>query len=238
MKAPTKLAVLVTMFLSVSGAIADKESPKSTYTTKSPGGEYLFVMLSPYPFEDETRLYTEEWAKELRGIQSKYSESGLYRNDGSADALWTVDWFAHKVEVSADGIHLVRWGPWSSHSRMEAVSFFANGKLLKSYRINQLVDLPFLMPRSASHFRWAKSQSMNDTNKSYELITYDGGRFGFDIASGEIVTSFRTPRWGFMALVVISSIVVWRIRKMQNKPRLSTGHKLSNRIPITLPPRP
>ncbi|MFQ5932993.1 MAG: hypothetical protein ACE5MM_11350, partial [Nitrospiraceae bacterium] len=33
-----------------------------------------------------------------------YPASGLYHNDGSTTQLWTVDWYAHNVDVSSDGI--------------------------------------------------------------------------------------------------------------------------------------
>ena len=39
-----------------------------------------------------------------------YTQSGLYRNDGSRDPLWTFDWYAYNVDVAADGVHLVRHG--------------------------------------------------------------------------------------------------------------------------------
>lgn len=189
----------------------DSPAPPSTYTTISPGGEYIFVMLAPGSFVATETHYPQ--AEQLRRIREKYKQSGLYRNDGSTDALWTVDWYAFSVAICSDGVHLVRPGPWPSTSRQEAVSFFAGGKLLKSYRINQLVDLPILMPRSISHFAWRAAATLNDDKKIYHLRTLHGETYRFDVTTGRITFSFRPPRW---ILGVGICVLVWR-RRMRRR---------------------
>lgn len=213
-KTGTRLVILLlTMLIFVGSAFADKEAPKSTYTVTSPNGKYIFIMLSPYSVDRDVAPWIKEHAEEIRKVRSKYHQSGLYFNDGSTNALWTVDWYAHNVELSADGMHLVRRGPWASTLKEEALSFFAKGELLKSYRIDQLADYPSLMPRSASHFSWKKMSSMDDKNKSYHLRTIHGETYRFDITTGQIVSSFRTPRWLLGTFLVLIAVLVWWSRK-------------------------
>lgn len=210
-----RLAILViTMFITVSSAFADKEAPMCTYTITSSDGKYILVMRSPN---------SAEKAEEIRKIRSKYSQSGLYFNDGSTNALWTIDWYAHNVELSSDGIHLVRRGPWASSIMDEALTFFAKGELLRSYRINQLVDNPWLMPRSVSHFSWKKMSSMDDQNKSYHLRTIHGESYRFDVTTGRIVSSFRTPRWLFGGFLIGIAVSVWGSKKRKKLAILTRG---------------
>ena len=185
-----------------------------TYTITSSDGKYILVMLSPN---------SAEKAEENRKIRSKYSQSGLYFNDASTDALWTIDWYAHNVELSSDGIHLVRRGPWAHSPTTEALSFFAKGDLLKSYRINELVDYPWLMPHSVSHFRWKKMSSMDDKNNSYDLRTIHGETYRFDTTTGRIVSSFRTPRWLFGTFLTSIAVSIWWSRKQKRLASITSG---------------
>ncbi len=207
--------------ISLTGAVrADSVAPPYSYTVASPGGEYIFVMLSPRPVESDAAPWIEEKAARIREIRKIYSESGLYRSDGSTNALWTVDWYSYSVVPCSDGVHAVRPGRWPSTSRQEALSFFANGELLKSYRIDQLVDFPMLMPHSVSHFMWRASASLDDQNRSYHLRTLHGEIYRFDIRTGRITSSLRAPRWILAALVVGSLALFWQRRR---KRRMAIG---------------
>jgi hypothetical protein len=180
---------------------ADSPVDPWTYTVVSPGGKYLFVMLSPLLAEDELRRNPNGAGNEIRRT---HSQSGLYRNDGSTVPLWTVDWYAFGVKVASDGVHLIRPGPWTDTGPRgspltpalngEAISFFANGQLLRTYRINELVDDPEQLQRSVSHVRWEKDGQFDDGRMEYTLTTLDGNRFVFDVRTGAIVSESRAPR--------------------------------------------
>jgi len=178
-----------------SDANADSVALPHSYTQLSPNGKFIFVMLAPFPPERDGRIYIESIRNEIQEIRAKYNISGLYKNDESNSPLWTVDWYSFSVEISSDGKHLIRNGPWARTSDQEAVSFFNNGKLLRTYKINELVDFPFLMPASVSHFRWSYEKTLDEQNNIYSIATLHGELYKFDIKSGDIISSIRTPRW-------------------------------------------
>ena len=62
---------------------------------------------------EKAKAYHEQSRKEVNAIRERYSKSGMYRNDGTREPLWTVDWWA-VVTVPGDGVHVIRQGPWSS----------------------------------------------------------------------------------------------------------------------------
>jgi hypothetical protein len=173
-------------------------------------------MISPLPAEVDGDRWLSGPAGEVRAVRSTYPRSGMYRNDGSITPLWTVDWYAKRVDVASDGVHLVRHGPWASRTTDEALTVFANGAALRGYRVNELVDLPFLLPHSVSHFDWVDTEGFDDANMRYRVKTLDGNSFVFDVKSGQILSSSRRAwmRLSGAVLVVLLSVVAivafWR----------------------------
>src|SRR5262245_23170642 len=96
-----------------SPALADSPARPRSYKEVAPGGKYVFGMIAPGTVEDDVRRWNEETAADLREIRRVYTQSGMYRNDGSAEPIWTVDWYAHGVDLTPDGVHLIRPGPWA-----------------------------------------------------------------------------------------------------------------------------
>jgi hypothetical protein len=180
-----------------SPARADSLSPPLSYKQVTAGGEYVFVMIAPMSVEEEAERWNEKTAAGIREIRRIYSRSGLYRKD-SAEPLWTVAWYAHEVEVAPDGVHLIRHGPLPSLSPQsrpllghEALTFFASGRLVRTYRIAELVDSPDRLPRTVAHFTWMKDGQLAPTRSEYTLTTPDGNVFVFDIRTGEILSRSR-----------------------------------------------
>jgi hypothetical protein len=209
-----------------AAAAADSPKPRSSYRQETADGRFVFVMLSPFSDEQDAEPWIESVAAEIREIRRTYKVSGLYRNDGSTEPIWTVDWYAHTVDVAADGVHLVRHGPWASSWMDEALTFFANGKELRSYRVKDLVDFPILMPHSVSHFEWEAFARQDDPKLEYEIRTLHGERYVFDMATGEMISSFRLPRWivGIIVLVVAVFLErrwmrLWRERRAKRGPQ-------------------
>jgi hypothetical protein len=209
------LASLIAFIAATSRTLADSPAPPMSYKEISPNGKFVFEMIAPLPLDDEVRPWNDETRAGIRAIRSLYSTSGLYRNDGSIDPLWTVDWYAHGVEVASDGVHLVRHGPWASSTDHEALSFFASGELLRTYRIRQLVDFPIVLPHSVSHFRWSEEMQLHDSKLQYSVATKDGNRFNFDMRTGEIVSTIRPGRWlvGGVLLIIGLGWIVLRNRR-------------------------
>jgi hypothetical protein len=201
-----------------SPALADEPAPPRSYKEVAPGGKYVFVMIAPRTVEDDVRPWNEETAAIIREIRRVYPRSGLYRNDESAEPLWTVDWYAHEAEVASDGVHLIRHGPWASSTDQEAISFFANGNLLRTYSIRELVDNPLMLERTVSHFFWQEEGRFDDARLEYALTTTDGNQFVFDVRTGGIVSESRPARrdfWGVAVVLgaVVLGLLVWFVRR-------------------------
>lgn len=132
-------------------------------------------------------------ADELKALRDKYKSSGLYPDDKSTTPLWTVDWFSYEVLLSPDSKYLVRMGPWASGLSSEAFTFFADGKEVKKYIISDLIKDTSKLQSTVSHFTWLQYKYINDTGDTFDIETVDGGRFTFDLKTGEILTQSYTP---------------------------------------------
>lgn len=161
----------------------------NSYTQTSPNGEYVFVMLSSLSVGAEADSLNETAGRQLRELRAMYSRSGLYRNDGSTAPLWTVDWYGF-AEPASDGVHLVRIGTCDTNDD-EALSFFRNGKLLRTWTRGELVDFPILLTRTTAFTIWRKDGGFDEGRAEYLLWTEDGNHFRCDLRTGEIVESSR-----------------------------------------------
>jgi hypothetical protein len=222
--------------LHASRAAADTEAPPTTYTKTTANGRYVFVMIAPIPVEEEVRC-DQKSGYRGREIRNKYERSGLYRNDESRALVWTVDWYAQSVEVSSDGTHIIRLGPWPTSTSQEAVSFFANGTLLRTYRIRELVSIPWALPRTVSHFRWQKTIQFDDSALTFTVTTLDGNRFVFDVRSGSLLSARRPALWAVSAAACLVALTAGfvalrrhgiRTRRTAPKPGAAPDGRSSN----------
>lgn len=179
------------MLVCVSGVFADSIAPPCSYKVAAKKSSAVFIMLSD---QDQTCIgrggARADEAKELR---DKYKASGLYPDDKSTTPLWTADWYSYEVLLSPEGKYLVRMGPWASGLSSEAFTFFADGKELKKYVISDLIKDSSKLSRTVSHFTWLQYKYINDTGDTFDVETVDGGRFTFDLNTGEILTQSYTP---------------------------------------------
>src|SRR5947208_2104264 len=82
-------------------AHAFKPAPPQSYSVVTKDGRFVFVMLT-------TKDFVSVDSREGAALRGKYQRSGLYRNDGTVNPLWTVDWYSWRVFPASDGVHLVR----------------------------------------------------------------------------------------------------------------------------------
>lgn len=169
-------------------ALGDSPAPPTTYEVESPNKQFVFVMIPPITLEEELKLLSQEGGEKLRQVRGLRSVSGMYRNDGSSEPLWTVSWYAAAVEIFSDGVHLVRHGAWASETANEAISFFEKDKLIRSYRISELVRDKTKLKRTVSHFFWSEDQRLEDSTLRYTLLTVDNGLYVFDVTTGKILS--------------------------------------------------
>ena len=169
-----------------SVVFADSPAPPQSYCVTTRNGKYLFVMKAPQPY----RQY--EVAPRDGMSLTKFPKSGLYTNDVSARLLWDVDWYGWGVEVSSDGHHLARWGPWPDlgHYDELALAFYRDGKELKRYVVKDLVASPSSLPQTVSHYQWRGF----DDDKGLLTVQVLGSReYAFDITTGLEAVTRRDP---------------------------------------------
>lgn len=195
---------------------ADDEGSVSPYLLETADKKFVFVMLKG-GYRNRPQLYSSD----------KYPQSGMYRNDGSTIPLWTVDWSAYVI-LPSDGIHVIRRGPWprlEEGYNAEAITFFANGKPLRSYQVRDLVDCPWLLPQTASHYRWEHDLESGDkltrrtlSGEAYEtsqgvtidddagtmkMETLTGESYVFDYRTGRILSANRPIRFRVLLMLVM-----------------------------------
>lgn len=196
----------------VNGYIADPAFYYS-YLTTSPNNKFVFVMRGPKPFFSTESQWRDENMELTRQIQTKYSASGLYPNDGSTKPLWQMDQYSWKVFVPSDGIHLARPAPWPTTASDEALSFYANGHTIRSYRVRDLVDVPWFLPGGHGHYDWNKHINLDDRNGKLIVDTNHFDHYVFDLATGDISSARRPGRVVVLALAFGAlSLVNWRRR--------------------------
>jgi hypothetical protein len=185
-------------------SFADKKGPPHSHQTATADGKFVFVMLAPQTVEEEIKAYgTEEAKNAVVAIRNVYKKSGLYKNDGSAEPLWTVDWYA-PVTVLSDGEHLIRWGQpgleqyrnkvdrktreiTDNDLKQEALSIFAKGKLVREFKIADFADDRKALRMSVTMLLWRKEHKLDEDKKQLELVTHDGNRVRIDLAAGKIL---------------------------------------------------
>lgn len=178
------LLVALLSFAMPASVLADTPAPAHDYTRVTRDGQYIFVMLAREGYSPRGVLIDEE-------LRKKYAQSGLYENDGSTTPLWTVDWYASDVEVSSDGQHLVRYGPWpvkGDYTEL-ALAFYKNGKELSSYSVGQLVMNPSRLPHTVSHYWWLSYPMFDEEAGRFSVETKNGEKHKFDVATGRIISS-------------------------------------------------
>jgi hypothetical protein len=116
--------------------------------------------------------------------------------DGNLIEMWrTEGWYAFKVYLSEDGRYLVRMGLWAGdqegHSDL-AVAFYDKGKLLREYRVRDLLKERDALGYSVSHYDWippVQSKPNGFYGGTFRLTMADKTVYSFEIATGGILLS-------------------------------------------------
>jgi len=184
---------------------ADSEIPPHTYRIVSKDKKYTFVMRQ----DSDARTYQlcrKGQPCLVSGEQIEtllvYPKSGLYSNDAVPKPLWTVDWYAYQVYLSADGVHVARMGPWARLSPSKtmlnqevakeelaqlAVAFYENGVMIKEYSIADVIKEKSRLPQSISHFMWYTSVTFDDEQELLSITTTDNEKCTFDLKTGVLI---------------------------------------------------
>ncbi len=165
--------------------------------------------------------------------------------------VWAVEGYApyDNVFPASDGVHLVRLeGEWwrtyryPAEKRLPAdeeakqlagpaVSFFANGKLIRTHAVNDLVTNPADLIHTPEHVLWKTDASLNEATGRFIVFTHDSNRVAFDFKTGEVVARSKAGlgnpimRWvlGVTAalIVVMVGVWVWLVRVKWKRPAVT-----------------
>lgn len=172
------LQMSVVVFVLAVQAFADTIAPPRDFKQLTENKNYVFVMLAPDA--------PDGWAHHDPAIRKAYKQSGLYMNDGTISPLWSIDWYAFEVFPSSDGEHLVRMWPWAVSTDDPVVSFYRNGKEVKTYRIKDLVRDESQLRRSVSFLHWRSEVQYDDKKGVLLLKTIDDQTYRFSVQTGQI----------------------------------------------------
>lgn len=171
---------------------------------ESPNGKYLLVLLTP---EEERESRWEKTLAEQDRLEAKYPRSGLYRNDGTTELLWPMEYLsrAKKIYVCNDGIHLVvTFLNWDSgiSDRGSALGFYKNGVLQKSYHEQDLLACYYTRHIASNVSGTSRAEGMDavldEAAGTFDFRTNWGDAFQFDIQSGKLLSA-RGP-WTLQAI--------------------------------------
>lgn len=208
--AQSAFVTLILLGCFVVPTLADQEGGGFAYKAYTADQKHVFVMLN------QANRLQPAYKDDL------YPESGMYLNDGSVISLWTVDW-SGRVYLPNGGKFVVRRGPWARYSgryNEEALTFFYRDQLLRSYRSKDLVDFPWLLSHTASHYTWSPPECatrpgfedgsvvsvggneypnntfvrFDDQKKTMEVETQLGDRLMFDLTTGLMISASRPAR--------------------------------------------
>lgn len=221
----TLLSLLLLVFLFSQAIFADSEGAPSSYTVVTADRKHIFVDLVP-----------SDAAAGLVESGVTYHQSGMYLNDGSTTPLWTVDWYG-RIYLPNGGEYVIRRGGWARYSgsyREEALTFIAHGEVLKTYAARDLVDFPWLLPHTVSHYVWEdncfnqgyeddvvlKAYGTEFPNNAAARFTADGkqvvvasalgDRLSFDLASGNVISASHPSRYvslGIFSLLFFAYLI-------------------------------
>jgi len=203
----TRLVLSVTVVAATAGQTFAHLVLNPTKAIQSENGQYVLVLLAP---EDERTheidLNREEFdaesdwlaavgrrQRELE-LERKYSQSGLYRNDGNNILLWSIDHadVPTDVLVSNDGRHVViAFQDWDSSvsNRGSALSFYDGGKLIAEYGEWELLPAFGLRVLASRHLQqelpYGREIALDDKRGVVSLTTNSGSILQFDVSTGK-----------------------------------------------------
>ena len=195
----------------------------TSYHKSSPDGQFVFVMLVPLQFEQRLDPTTDQAAKS-REIRSKWPKSGMYKNDGSRDPLWTVEGYYYSAWPASDGVHVVLWNPaWNPDTAV--LTFVADGQVLHTYRGDDLIGPRGRMTGAGHNWGFMKSQTLDEESMTFRVETDDREVLWFDVQTGERITRVsQFPRWFVgLAAVGVTLLTIVGIRQVRRCRRRSAS---------------
>jgi hypothetical protein len=178
-------------------------SPPPSYAESVANGKYLLVMFDNRDVDTELSRRPKEEHAAIRAIYAAYPTSGLYRNDGTHEPVWTLFEYVDRgtAWVSPGGEYMVVQ-PTSrrNYPKLEIVRFYRDGRHVRDRLLDELVEHPEWIPIEiqkdgtyfmalCGHPSWIISErtQFDDKTLQVNLVTKEGKQFTFDIATGDIL---------------------------------------------------
>jgi hypothetical protein len=121
-------------------------------------------------------------------------KSGLYYNETPLVNIYNINEYFYEgtVSFSSDGIYFVNVvgvvpGSFDNLSGV-ALSFYANGSLIKSYQVRNLLKDRNKADFSSEGVHWLEKRSFDQQTNILTVITRDERIFTFDIETGVIIS--------------------------------------------------
>lgn len=217
MNVAIKLCFLCCIVLLPISVFADSPVHPFSYEVFSSNNKFVFAMIAPVSFEEDGEFENDENEAKAKNVRSRYTKSGLYINNGSTNPVWTVDWYAPIVYLAADGTHLIRERyPPAENLDDEAITFFANGKEIRTYKVGDFIDSTRFVPKSAAFIYWDERIYLDDERRTLTLITWNKKSYIFDYTTGEIVSSRNPVRVVAFIIVAVLILLVIAIIKRRS----------------------
>lgn len=175
-----------------------------SYAKPTPGGQFVMVVFGSS--EAEAKLKDGEMKRQAEEVRKKYARPGMY-SAANATLVYALDGYTpdDNLYLTADGRHVARiegdsWQtraypagtrlpPDEEQKQLDApaVSLFADGKLLKSYPLKELLTDPTVVSHSPKHILWPGGAVLNEREGRFLVYTQDANRATFDITTGEMI---------------------------------------------------
>jgi hypothetical protein len=176
-----KRALFLLLLLAPSSTLADE--PRRRPSFSSGNGQF------------ELKILGSEW-------DSNGSWSLVEKATGAVRYRLTGELSSRTVLVSDDGRNLVAVDDFSeslAEKDLDVLSFYRDGKLIRKYRLGQLLRDPSNVSASTSHFQWFfENPPLSIQKGRVRLRTFELIRYEFDAVTGETlrkeVDHVLTPR--------------------------------------------
>ena len=191
-----------------------------SYSVATRDAKVVFVMIGPKAPENYEPILRDDPMIETRRLQNIYRVSGLYRNNGSTSPLWVLEGalpaqYSSKVFLSSDGRYLAKMGWWADEVTSEALAFYKDGKLLKSFSVKDLTTAAWFLPGGRQHYDWNREIKFDDESKTLFVRTEHFDELVFDITTGTIRSTFHpvsTTGFATFGVSIILLLILFRKR--------------------------
>ena len=181
--------MIVGYAMHIIDARADQPNTPTPWIAVSEYRTCIFKMIpADWPYDGKEKPAT----RKAVGIAYVLDEEGELKE------LWRLEGSYHyEGYISNDGRYLVGLGPRGGDDTEkysdQAIAFYDRGKLLKDYRVNELIKDVTKLEHSVSHYQWKPEKQTEPTGfhpfweqTSFHLVMVDKTAYNFETATGKI----------------------------------------------------